>query len=128
VHGLEFDTPNLEVKKAKKGKAKMKKDKSTNIDTETYKKWISDPDSVKDILRQPRPVPRNREEVRVCAHTYIHTYIYTYVCPYIRVCACVCVCVCFRVRVCVSVCMCKCVCMSVYIVRVCVCVCVCVCV
>jgi hypothetical protein len=79
-HGLEFDTPNVEVKKAKKGKAKMKKDKATIIDTETYKKWISDPDSVKDILRQPRPLPRNREEVRVCAYAYIHTYIHTCVC------------------------------------------------
>ena len=81
MHGIEFDTTNVEVKKAKKGKTKMKKDKSTNIDTETYKKWISDPDSVKDILRQPRPVPRNREEVRVCEcvskHTCIHMHTYT---------------------------------------------------
>jgi len=78
--GLEFDTPKIEVKKAKKGKAKIKKDKETNLDTETYKKWISDPESVKDILREPRPLPRNREEVCVCV--------------------CVCVCRCVRVGMC----------------------------
>ena len=62
---LEFEAQNIEVKMrktAKKGKAKMKKDKLTNVDTETYKKWISDPESVKDIVRAPRPMASTRKE------------------------------------------------------------------
>ena len=60
------------------GRSKMNKDKSMNIDTETYKKWISDPDSVKDIIRQPNPVPRNREEECVCEHIHTHTHTHTH--------------------------------------------------
>ena len=95
--GLEFDTPKIEVKKAKKGKAKIKKDKETNLDTETYKKWISDPESVKDILREPRPLPRNREEVCVCVCVCVCVQVCTCRCVLVDVCACVCIgCLCIR--------------------------------
>lgn len=42
----------------------MKKDKTTNLDTEMYKKWISDPESVKDILKAPRPIALNRHAAK----------------------------------------------------------------
>jgi len=51
-------------KKAKKGQANLKKDKNTNVDTEVYKKWISDAESVKDLCRAPRPLPRNRHDAQ----------------------------------------------------------------
>jgi len=43
----------------------MNQDKSTTLDEKTYKQW-RDPNSVKDILRQPTRLPRDREEVCVC--------------------------------------------------------------
>ena len=63
--GLDFDSPAIEAqlpRRAKKGKVNLKKDASTNLDTDKYKSWISNPDSVKDIVRAPRPFPRNRKE------------------------------------------------------------------
>jgi hypothetical protein len=54
------------VKNATKVNVKMNKDKSTTLHEKTYTQWRKDPNSVKDILRQPRRLPRDREEVCVC--------------------------------------------------------------
>lgn len=72
-------------KKAKKGKANLKKDKTTNVDTEVYKKWISDPESVKDICRPPRPVASSRHEAK--GRRYHKVGISAYLCACVRVCS-----------------------------------------
>mmetsp|Transcript_80221 Transcript_80221/g.117575 ORF Transcript_80221/g.117575 Transcript_80221/m.117575 type:complete len:581 (+) Transcript_80221:77-1819(+) len=69
ANDIEFsmEIPELDVKmskKAKKVRANLKKDKHTIVNTETYKKWISEPDAVKDILRAPQPIAANRAEAR----------------------------------------------------------------
>lgn len=79
-------------KKAKKGKANLKKDKTTNVDTEVYKKWISDPESVKDICRAPRPVAKSRLEAK--GRRY-HKVFVSCVCVCVSgVCFCLCFCFC----------------------------------
>jgi len=113
ANDIEFsmEIPELDVKmskKAKKVRANLKKDKHTIVNTETYKKWISEPDAVKDILRAPQPIAANRAEARgrryqtlAAQGKLIETMVKEPL--QVRVCVCVGMCICMHVYVYVTV-------------------------
>ncbi len=63
---LEFDTPVIELKKGKAAASKRRRghilDESTEIPKAKMREWIMDPNSVRDLLREPRTLPKTSAE------------------------------------------------------------------
>ncbi len=63
---LEFDTPVIELKKGKAAASKRRRghilDESTEIPTAKMREWVMDENSVLDLLREPRSLPKTSAE------------------------------------------------------------------
>jgi hypothetical protein len=63
---LEFDTPVIEVRQGRQAAAKKHRgkvlDESTEISRSKMREWIMDPNSVKELLREPRTLPKTKAE------------------------------------------------------------------